>query len=59
MHRNKQKLSAREGIIGALLLLNVVIMQEGYISNTAWYKAMWITLPLLALAFFVRQRKPQ
>jgi hypothetical protein len=52
MHRKKNMASA-PGMIVLLALLNVIITKQAYTGDPALYKALFITLPLLAVAVFI------
>jgi hypothetical protein len=44
--------------MGIIVLINVVVIREGYIGNGSWYYALILTLPLLLLGIKnIRQRK--
>jgi uncharacterized membrane protein YhdT len=57
MHRNQKKVSADGLVILFLALLNAVVLQQGLASNPMWYKAMYVTLPLLGIAIFISHTK--
>lgn len=40
-----------------LLLLNAVILETALVKNSDWYYALWITLPLLAVAIYQSKKK--
>lgn len=41
----------------ALLLMNAVILETAVVKNENWYKALWVTLPLLAIALYQAKKK--
>lgn len=41
----------------ALLLINAVVLETAVVKNTDWYKALWVTLPLLAIAIYRSKNK--
>ena len=41
----------------ALLLMNAVILETAVVKNADWYKALWVTLPLLVIALFYSKKK--
>ncbi|HQW44130.1 MAG: hypothetical protein IPP02_10780 [Chitinophagaceae bacterium] len=41
----------------ALLLMNAVILETAVVKNADWYKALWVTLPLLVIALFYSIKK--
>lgn len=57
MHRNQKKVSAGGLVILFLVLLNAVVLQQGLATNAMWYKAAYVTLPLLGIAIFISRTK--
>ena len=56
--RKQKSIPASRIIILIIVLLNVIIIKEGYTGNGRWYFALIITLPLLILAIInIRQGK--
>lgn len=53
MHRNRKEVSAGGLVILFLILLNAVVLQQGLAADPMWYKAVYITLPLLGIAIFM------
>jgi hypothetical protein len=53
MHRNRKEVSVGGVAILFLVLLNAVVLQQGWAANLTWYKAAYITLPLLGIAIFM------
>ena len=41
----------------ALVLMNAVILETAVVKNENWYKALWVTLPLLAIALYQAKKK--
>lgn len=41
----------------ALLLMNAVILETALVKNAEWYKALWVTLPLLVVAIYQSKKK--
>jgi len=41
----------------ALLLMNSVILETALVKDADWYNALWVTLPLLAIAVFCSKGK--
>lgn len=41
----------------ALLLMNSVILETALVRNPGWYKALWLTLPLLAMALYQSRKR--
>jgi hypothetical protein len=54
---NTQTVSISGMFAVALLLLNAVILETALVKNTDWYKALWVTLPLLAIAIYQSKKK--
>lgn len=57
MHRNQQKISAGGMWVLLLVLLNAIVLQQGFIAGNDWYKIAYATLPLLLVAIIVFKRK--
>jgi hypothetical protein len=47
--RNQKLIPAGRIIILIIVLLNVVIIKEGYTGDGSWYYALFLTVPLLIL----------
>ena len=59
MQRNQSTVSAGGMIVLVLCLLNVIVLEQAFVSSAQWYKLAWITLPLLLLSVILyRRRKP-
>lgn len=54
---NTQPVTISGMLAAALLLINAVILETALLNNAAWYKALWITLPLLALTIYQYRKK--
>jgi hypothetical protein len=54
---NTQPVSIYGMLAVALLLMNAVILETALVKNADWYKALWVTLPLLALAIYQHKKK--
>lgn len=54
---NTQPVSINGMFAVALLLINAVILETALVKNTEWYKALWLTLPLLAIAIYHSTKK--
>lgn len=59
MHRNRKEVSVGGLAILFLVLLNAVVLQHGLATNPMWYKAVYITLPLLGIAIFISRTNRQ
>jgi hypothetical protein len=54
---NNQPVSISGMLAVALLLLNAVILETALVKNSEWYKALWLTMPLLAVAIYKSKKK--
>jgi len=41
----------------ALIIINAVILETAAVKNAQWYNALWVSLPLLAIAIFLVRKK--
>ncbi|HEY8387751.1 MAG TPA: FMN-binding glutamate synthase family protein [Parasegetibacter sp.] len=58
MSRQSKLVSVSNQIIIALVIINAIVLSAGYVSNSSWYWALVITLPLLILGIYdVTQKK--
>lgn len=57
MQGNHVKISAGGMIVLMLVVLNVVILEKGYVSDPGWYKVAYISFPLLLITLFFNYRK--
>jgi uncharacterized membrane protein YhdT len=57
MHRNRKEVSVGGLVILFLVLLNAVVLQQGWATNPMWYKAAYVTLPLLGIAIYISRTK--
>jgi uncharacterized membrane protein len=55
--RNQNSISVSRIIILIIVILNVVVIKEGYTGDGSWYYALFFTLPLLILAIANTRRK--
>ena len=58
MHRNPEKISAGRPTVLLLLLLNAIILEEGYVAHEKWYWLLYITIPLLLVSILLFYRRP-
>lgn len=56
MTRN-QKISANGSITFLLLLINVLVMKNGFIIHEKWYLLLPGTIPMLAFSIALSRRK--
>jgi glutamate synthase domain-containing protein 2 len=54
--RNKKSVSVGGTIILLIVLINLVVITQGYTGNGSWYYALIITLPLLVLGLANRRQ---
>jgi|GEM_PF-2806943 len=57
MLQNQQKVSAGNSILCWLVLVNILIIRQGYISNPDWYRLAWLTIPLLVCSLLFTWRR--
>jgi hypothetical protein len=57
MQRGHHTVSAGGIIVLALLLLNAIVLEQGYVSSARWYKLAWVTIPLLLFSIFLFRQK--
>jgi glutamate synthase domain-containing protein 2 len=57
MNREIKNIPANGMIIAILVLVNAVILSAGFTENKDWNRALWITVPLLAIAVLDRIQK--
>ena len=53
MQRDRQTVSVSGRIVLLLVLFNAVVAEHGLVLNGAWYKLLYVTLPLLLLSILV------
>jgi uncharacterized membrane protein YhdT len=56
MRRNQKKVLTG-GLVLVFVLLNAVVLRQGFATNPAWYKAAYVTVPLLVVAIFISRTK--
>lgn len=54
---NTQPVTISGMLAAALLLINAVILETALVKNASWYKVLWLTLPLLAIAIYQYRKK--
>jgi uncharacterized membrane protein YhdT len=57
MQGNQKRISAGGMIVLMLVTANVVILEQGYVSDPAWYKLAYFSFPLLLISLFFNYRK--
>jgi hypothetical protein len=56
--RNQNSISVSRTIILIIVILNVVVIKDGYTGDGSWYNALFLTVPLLVLGIVsIRQKK--
>ena len=58
MERSHQKISAGGPLVFFLLLLNTIVLREGFLASVKWYWVLTFTLPMLVTAIITSSRKP-
>lgn len=58
MQRNQKQVSASGIFIVYLVLLNVVVMKQGFVAHSDWYTLLFVTLPLLLVSIITFKQKP-
>ncbi|WP_172623025.1 hypothetical protein [Flavisolibacter ginsenosidimutans] len=56
MHRNQSGISAGGVVVLFVVLLNAIIIRQGFVAGTGWYQFLYVTVPLLLLVFVFRRR---
>ena len=57
MQGNLKKVSAGGVIVLFFVVLNAIVLEQGYVSNPGWYKLAWLTVPLLLITIVLSWRK--
>ncbi len=57
MQRNQNKVSAGGVIVLLFVLLNAIVLEQGFVSHPKWYKLAYVTLPLLLISIIMFRRK--
>jgi uncharacterized membrane protein YhdT len=57
MQRNQEKISAGGVMVLMLVMVNVLILKQGFIADPRWYKLASVSLPLLLVFLIVFYRK--
>ena len=55
MQRN-QKVSVGGATLPLLLLLNAIVLEEGWVANKSWYWLLALTMPLLITAIIFNRK---
>ena len=55
MQRNHQKISADGSLVLLLVLINVIVMERGFVMHPNWYWLLLLTLPLLLVSIVSRK----
>ena len=54
----KQNKNTSNGLVVLILIfLNAIVLQQGFISNTNWYRIMAVTCPVLLLSLTLFRHK--
>jgi hypothetical protein len=57
MHGNQEKISAGGVMVLMLVIVNVLILKQGFIADPWWYKLGAVSLPLLLVCLIMFYRK--
>lgn len=55
MHRNQSRISAGGTVVFLLVVVNTVVLEQGFINDPRWYEAFPYTLPLLLITVFINR----
>ncbi|WP_162944763.1 hypothetical protein [Flavisolibacter nicotianae] len=50
MRRNQKQISVRGMAVVWFVLLNTIVLEQGFVSNHGWYKLIPVTFPLLLIS---------
>jgi len=56
MHRNQAKISVGSIVILLLVLINVIVLQRGMVSDPEWYCLLYATIPSLLISLVVTRK---
>ena len=59
MAQNTKLTTVKTASVLMLVLLNVIIVKAGFITNDKWYWLLWVTIPLLIIAVVLKNSKPK
>jgi membrane protein implicated in regulation of membrane protease activity len=59
MQQNKNEAIGAGVFLLTSIVLNAVVLKQGYISDAAWYAMLLFTLPLLGASIVVFRRRQQ
>ena len=57
MQRNQKQVSAGGIFVLCCILLNTVVVTQGFVVNPGWYALTAVTLPLLLVSLFIFKRE--
>ena len=57
MYQNGKKISADGVLVLWLVILNTIILKQGFIAHPKWYFLLMLTIPLMLISLFVFRRK--
>lgn len=52
MSENQNKKTEGKPMVLLLIVLNAIVLEQGFISDEKWYWLLLITIPLLLIALF-------
>lgn len=57
MERNQKQVSLSGIFVLVWILLNAVVVKQGFIDHADWYALLLVTVPLLLVSIFVFKRR--
>lgn len=55
MQRNRSTVSAGGIVVLFVVLLNAIVIRQGFVIHPEWYRFLFLTLPLLTFLVFRRK----
>ncbi len=59
MYRDPKKISVNRSILFMVVLINIIIVQAGFIYQSNWYLLLLVTIPLFFYKLFLLKGKQQ
>jgi len=57
MHKNDEQIAIYDRFVLLLVMINVVAIRSGFITNPKWYKISFIGIPLLAILIITSRKR--
>lgn len=57
MHRNQQKIPQGSLATSLFILLNAIVLEQGFVTHNQWYWLLLFTIPALVISHGVFRRK--